>query len=134
LVGEGGVVTGVPLTQCQRCPKEIVVAANQLMALSGVEAMVPVSEVAANIHVITWKTPEDEAAGMAAALVKNICAHPNDRHLASNGHAASVRIFAARPYSKARSQPARRTRVLGGASGIVGSTGSIHSLLSPRRS
>ena len=57
-------------------------AANQLMALSGVEEMVPVSEAAANIHVITWKTPEAEAAGMAAAIVKNIHAHPNERHLA----------------------------------------------------
>jgi DNA helicase-2/ATP-dependent DNA helicase PcrA len=82
LVGEGGVVTDVPLKQCQRCPKQIVVAANQLMALSGVEEMVPVSEVEANIHVITWKTPEAEAAGMAAAIVKNIEAHPNECHLA----------------------------------------------------
>lgn len=82
LVGEGRSVTDVPLTQCQRCPAQIVAAANQLMQLSGVEAMVPISEIAANIHVITWKTPEDEAVGMADAIVKNISAHPNDRHLA----------------------------------------------------
>ena len=37
---------------------------------------------AANIHVVTWKTPEAEAAGMAAAIVNNIHAHPSDRHLA----------------------------------------------------
>ncbi len=82
LVGEGRVVTDVPLKQCQRCPQQIVVAANRLMALSGVEEMVPVSEVQANIHVVTWKTPEAEAAGMAAAIVKNIEAHPHARHLA----------------------------------------------------
>ena len=82
LVGGGGVVTDVPLKQCQRCPKPIVVAANLLMALSGVDEMVPVSEGEANIHVITWKTPEEEAAGMAAAIVRNIEAHPNERHLA----------------------------------------------------
>jgi ATP-dependent DNA helicase UvrD/PcrA len=82
LLGEGGVVSDVPLKQCQRCPKQIVLAANQLMALSGVEEMVPVSEVEANIHVVTWNTPEAEAAGMAAAIVKNIEAHPNERHLA----------------------------------------------------
>jgi hypothetical protein len=35
-----------------------------------------------NIHVITWKTPEAEAVGMAAAIVKNIEARPNERHLA----------------------------------------------------
>lgn len=82
LVGAGGSVTDVAITECQRCPKPIVLAANQLMALSGVEEMVPVSDAAANIHVVTWKTPEAEAAGMAAAIVKSIHAHQNDRHLA----------------------------------------------------
>lgn len=82
LVGNGGSVTDVVITECQRCPKPIVVAANQLMALSGVEAMVPVSDSAANIHTVTWKTPEAETAGMAAAIVKNLHVHPNDRHLA----------------------------------------------------
>jgi DNA helicase II / ATP-dependent DNA helicase PcrA len=81
LVGEGNRVTDVPITECQRCPKPIVVAANKLMALSGVDAMVPVSETKANIHVVTWKTPEAEAAGMAKAIVENIHAHPEDRHL-----------------------------------------------------
>ena len=72
----------VPITECQRCPKPIVLAANQLMALSGVAAMVPVNNAAANIHVVTWKSPEAEAAGMAAAIVNNIHARPGDRHLA----------------------------------------------------
>jgi superfamily I DNA/RNA helicase len=81
LLGDGGIVHDVPITECQRCPKPIVLAANQLMALSGVEAMVPVSDAAANIHVVTWTHPEAEAAGMAAAIVKNIHAHPGDRHL-----------------------------------------------------
>jgi hypothetical protein len=82
LVGESNPVTDVPITECQRCPEPIVVAANKLMALSGVDAMVPVSETKANIHVITWKTPEAEAAGMAKAIVDNIHANPEDRHLA----------------------------------------------------
>ena len=81
-VGAGGSVTDVPITECQRCPKAIVVAANQLMALFGVEAMVPISDAAANIHVVTWKRPEAEATGMAAAIVNNVYAHPGDRHLA----------------------------------------------------
>jgi len=82
LVGDGGAVTDVSLTECQQCPEPIVVAANRLMGLSGVEEMVPVSEATANIQVVTWKTPEAEAAGMAAAIVKNIHAHPDERHLA----------------------------------------------------
>jgi len=81
-VGAGGSVTDVPIAECQRCPKPIVMAANQLMALSGVEAMLPISDVEANIHVVTWKRPEAEAAGMAEAIVNNILAHPGDRHLA----------------------------------------------------
>jgi superfamily I DNA/RNA helicase len=81
-VGAGGPVVDVPITECQRCPKPIVVAANQLMALSGIEAMVPISNTAANIHVVTWTRPEAEAAGMAAAIVKNIQAQPGARHLA----------------------------------------------------
>jgi AAA domain/Phage integrase family len=40
LVGEGDPVTDVAITECQRWPEPIVVAANKLMALSGVEAMV----------------------------------------------------------------------------------------------
>ncbi len=82
LVGDGGSVTDVVITECQRCPKPIVVAANRLMELSGVEEMVPVSDATANIHVVTWKNPKAEAEGMAAAIVKNIHAHPADRHLA----------------------------------------------------
>lgn len=82
LVGDGLAVFDVLMTECQRCPKRIVVAANQLMALAGVEQMVPVSDTAANVHVVTWNTPELEAAGMAAAIVENIHAHPNERHLA----------------------------------------------------
>jgi superfamily I DNA/RNA helicase len=78
----GQTVTEIAITECQRCPKPIVVAANKLMALSGVEEMVPVSEAAANLHLVTWKTPNAEAAGMAAAIVKNLQANPDDRHLA----------------------------------------------------
>ena len=82
LAGAGSPVTDVAITECQRCPKPIVVAANKLMALSGVEEMVPISEAEANIHVVTWKTTEAEAAGMAKAIVDNIRVNPSDRHLA----------------------------------------------------
>jgi superfamily I DNA/RNA helicase len=78
---DGVVVTDIVITECQRCPKSIVLAANKLMALSGVDEMVPVSDVPAILHVVTWKTPEAEAAGMAAAIVENIKALPDERHL-----------------------------------------------------
>jgi len=82
LVREEMPVMDIAITECQRCPEQIVVAANKLMALFGVDAMVPVSQLKANIHVVTWKTPEAEAAGMAKAIVANIHARPKDRHLA----------------------------------------------------
>jgi hypothetical protein len=81
LLDPDGTVHDVTITECQRCPTSIVLAANQLMALSGSEAMVPVSDVQANIHVVTWLTPEAEATGMAAAIVNNTHARPGDRHL-----------------------------------------------------
>jgi superfamily I DNA/RNA helicase len=81
LVGADGKITDVPMTECQRCPKPIVIAANHLMSLSGTDEMVPISETAADLHVVTWKNPREEATGMAAAIVKNIHAHPTDRHL-----------------------------------------------------
>src|SRR5262245_28225142 len=77
----GHSVTDISITECQRCPKLIVVAANKLMALSGVEEMVPVSDTTANLHLVTWNTPNAEAIGMAAAIVKNIQSNPGDRHL-----------------------------------------------------
>jgi superfamily I DNA/RNA helicase len=51
-LSDGQTVTDIAITECQRCPKPIVVAANKLMALSGVEEMVPVSEAAANLHLV----------------------------------------------------------------------------------
>jgi superfamily I DNA/RNA helicase len=80
-LADGHTVPDIAITECQRCPKPIVVAANKLMALSGVEEMVPASEAAANLLLVTWNMPNAEAAGMAAAIVKNIQANPDDRHL-----------------------------------------------------
>ena len=82
LVAGQGPISDVAMTECQRCPKPIVRAANQLMSLSGVEEMVPVSEALANLHVVIWNDPHAEASGMARAIVNNIHACPNDRHLA----------------------------------------------------
>jgi superfamily I DNA/RNA helicase len=78
---EGLELIDVPLRRCQRCPPEIVLAANQLMSLAGHDEMLPGSEVVANIRVVHWPTPQTEARGMARQIIANIHAHPEDRHL-----------------------------------------------------
>ena len=83
LAPSGGTVKDIPMTECQRCPKEIVHAANQLMGLYNAQPMNPGNQVAANLHVVVWTSLESEAKGMAKAIVDNIHAHPQDNdHLA----------------------------------------------------
>ena len=77
----GQVVRDVHLPDCQRCPVPVVVAANYLMSHYP-PPMTGGSEQAANIHVVTWATPQDEARGMAKAIVDNIRRCPAERHLA----------------------------------------------------
>lgn len=77
----GGTVVDVEITECQRCPPPIVAAANALMSLSGTSAMVPANTDALQLHVVTWATPSEEAAGMARHVLDNINAHRDERHL-----------------------------------------------------
>ena len=74
-------VKKLSMTECHRCPAEIVKAANRLMGLYETKAMVPKNKVADNTHVVVWKSLRDEAEGMAEAIVKNIQAHPEELHL-----------------------------------------------------
>jgi superfamily I DNA/RNA helicase len=78
LAPSGGTVRDITMTECQRCPKEIVHAANQLMGLYNAQAMTPGNQVTANLHVVVWKSLESEAKGMAKAIVENIHAYPQD--------------------------------------------------------
>lgn len=78
----GGEIADVPMNECHRCPERIVVAANRLMALAGVDELRAVGTTDANLHVVTWPDPHAEALGMAAAIARNISEHPEDRHLA----------------------------------------------------
>ena len=83
LAPSGGTVKDIAMTECQRCPKEIVHAANQLMGLYNAQPTNSGNQVAANLHVVVWKSLESEAKGMAKAIVDNIHAHPQDNdHLA----------------------------------------------------
>lgn len=81
LEGTGLSVKDVEVTECQRCPKEIVKAANQLMGLYSAKPMVPSSKVVADTHVVVWNTPKREAAGMARAIVHALHSYRKDRHL-----------------------------------------------------
>lgn len=74
-------VTDLTMTECRRCPAQVVEAANQLMSLSPATRMVPAGAGKASIHVVVWKTPQGEAAGMAKAVLAKMQAHPKDRHL-----------------------------------------------------
>jgi DNA helicase-2/ATP-dependent DNA helicase PcrA len=83
-------VKDIAMTECRRCPAEIVRAANQLMGLYDAQRMTSGSEVSANLHVVFWKSIEAEARGMAAAIVDNIHAHPQDPNSEHLMHLAMV--------------------------------------------
>ena len=78
----GGAIEKVSMTECHRCPKTIVKAANQLMGLYRTEPMIPINEGGDNTHVVYWKSEQAEAKGMAQAIEKNIQAFPIQKHLA----------------------------------------------------
>ena len=78
LTPPGGAVRNITMTECQRCPKEIVLASNQLMGLYNTQAMTVGNKEIANLHVVVWKSLDSEAKGMADAIVKNIYANPQD--------------------------------------------------------
>jgi DNA helicase-2/ATP-dependent DNA helicase PcrA len=77
----GEELVDIPLQECQRCPSTIVTAANRLMALSDAQELTPVNETPANLHVVVWESPMDEAEGMAQAVVDNFERFPADKHL-----------------------------------------------------
>jgi DNA helicase-2/ATP-dependent DNA helicase PcrA len=71
-----GPIRDISMTECHRCPPPLVAAANQLMGLSSAPPMVPGTNERANLHVVTWTTPDTEASGMAQAIVNNYRANP----------------------------------------------------------
>ena len=80
-ISSGRTIKQISMTECHRCPQQVVEAANQLMGLYPAERMVPKSGIAANTHVVVWKSLMAEAEGMAQAIVKNLQAHPDEQHL-----------------------------------------------------
>jgi superfamily I DNA/RNA helicase len=72
-------VKDITMNECQRCPKEIVQAANQLMSLYDAQAMIPGNQNPINWHLVVWKSLEAEAKGMAAKIVENIHAYPQEK-------------------------------------------------------
>lgn len=82
LVPHSTVVKDITMTECRRCPDQIVDAANRLMGLYDSEKLISGSQTIANTHVIVWKSYQAEARGMAKEIVKNIRANPQESHLA----------------------------------------------------
>jgi superfamily I DNA/RNA helicase len=78
---DGETVQQIEMTECQRCPKQIVDASNQLMSLSSSKPMTATSSAPANIHVVVWNTVQREAKGMAKAIVDKYKANPENAHL-----------------------------------------------------
>lgn len=76
----GEIVHDVSLPECQRCPVPVVVAANYLMTHYP-PPMTGGTDEPSNIHVVTWPTPQEEARGMARAIVDNIRRFLTERHL-----------------------------------------------------
>ena len=74
-------VKDITMTECRRCPDQIVGAANRLMGLYVSEKLVSGSQETANTHVVVWKSYQAEAEGMAKAIVENIRENPNESHL-----------------------------------------------------
>lgn len=75
------IVHDVEITECQRCPAQIVEAANRLMADQSAAPMEAASSVEPNNHVVVWNTLQKEIEGMSSAIVKNVQNNPSDRHL-----------------------------------------------------
>lgn len=74
-------VTDVEMSECQRCPEDIVKAANRLMSLYKAAEMVSTSKAKAETHVVYWNTPLQEAMGMAKVIVRALKKYPKDKHL-----------------------------------------------------
>ena len=83
-------VREINMVECQRCPKEIVLAANQLMGLYSSQAMTPGNQDSVNWHLVVWKSLEAEAKGMAEKIVGNIHAHPQEKDNNNISHLAMV--------------------------------------------
>lgn len=92
----GGRLKRVAMTECQRCPNEIVQAANQLMGLYKTQPMISGNQAAANLHVVIWKSLESEAKGMARAIVDNVHAHP--RQPGDNDHLVHLAMVTRRQF------------------------------------
>jgi len=89
----GSPIRNITMTECQRCPQDIVTAANQLMGLYDSKPMIPGNQNNANLHVVVWKSYEAESKGMAKAIVDNIRAHPK-----ANGHLTHLAMVTRRQF------------------------------------
>lgn len=76
---DGG-VTDHSMDECQRCYKEVVDLSNAVMALEN-EPLRPVRGPGGQVHIVHFKTPDDETRTMAKEIVRVYRATPDDKHL-----------------------------------------------------
>lgn len=74
-------ITDFAMTECMRCPPDVVNAANQLMQLAPGAKITPGNTNPSRIGVLHWDSPDQEAAGLAKIITKSIEANPTDSHL-----------------------------------------------------
>lgn len=72
-------ITDGTMDECRRCPAEIVAIGNEVLALEG--EPLRATRAGGQVHRLRWRTPEDEALGMARAIVRVYQARPEAKHL-----------------------------------------------------
>ncbi len=73
-------VDDLTMTECQRCPRDIVQLANSVAAEYG-QPLSPLGEATGQVHQVHHKSPEAEAKNMAATIADAFKRRPGDRHL-----------------------------------------------------
>lgn len=75
-----GSIADHPMTECRRCPAQIVTLANAVMALEN-EPLTPVSDERGQLHMVHFATPDDEIRRIAGEALKGYLAEPTKKHL-----------------------------------------------------
>lgn len=75
-----GEITDRPMDECRRCPEQVVLLANAVMALEN-EPLVPRSKEPGQLHVVHFTSPQEEIQRIAGEAVRGYLAEPTKKHL-----------------------------------------------------